>query len=318
MTCAVSEPLVSIIIPCYNSQKWIGEAIRSALDQTYPHKEVIVVDDGSTDGSMDVIRGFGEQIRWTSGRNRGGCAARNLGMAIARGDYLQFLDADDLMEPCKIERQIAALASLPPDSIATCGWNHFTAEAGHAPAIVRPFWKSYDRSLDLLVDIWLDGGFYVPHCWLVPRRLMERVGPWDESLKADQDGEFFGRVLAHAACVAFVHGSSVHYRTPGLSNVSASASIDAVESRFRAWESVQAHLLMQRNDPEAQRAVVRRLRCVTYSYARHQPSLLRKAAHHESRFRISDFDPGMPPFARYLIGMFGIRRGLILRGWLKH
>lgn len=95
-------PLVSIVIPCYNAEKYVGEAIESALGQTYPRIEVIVVDDGSTDRSLDVIKGFGDRIRWVTGPNRGGSAARNRGIELARGEYLQFLDADDVIMPNKV------------------------------------------------------------------------------------------------------------------------------------------------------------------------------------------------------------------------
>jgi glycosyltransferase involved in cell wall biosynthesis len=309
---------VSVIIPCYNAEKYVGETIESVLRQTYRRTEVIVIDDGSTDDSLDRVKSFGDRSRWETGPNRGGCAARNRGVKMATGDYIQFLDADDLMEPEKIECQMAALAELPADSIATCAWNHFTAEGGHAPPYVRPFWKSYQDAIDLLVDMWLLGGFFTPHCWLIPKDIIERVGPWSESLLADQDGDFFGRVLTQAASVAFVEGCSVHYRTPALSNVSASADPRAVESRFRAWESVQAHLLARRDDPDARRAVLRRLRSVTYSYAQNDKDLVQKAAHYETQFRVADFDPEMPPVIRYLIGLFGIKRGLMVRGLLKH
>ena len=110
----VTMPLVSIVIPCYNAERYVGEAVQSALSQTYPNVEVIVIDDGSTDGSLDVIRSFGDAIRWETGPNRGGSAARNRGVAIARGELIQFLDADDLLYPHKLERQ----APLVVDKVA--------------------------------------------------------------------------------------------------------------------------------------------------------------------------------------------------------
>jgi glycosyltransferase involved in cell wall biosynthesis len=113
----MSEPLVSIIIPCFNAESYVGEAIESALDQTYPVKEVIVIDDGSTDGSLEVIRKFGERVRWESGPNRGGGAARNRGLAIAKGEYIQFLDADDLLDSGKLERQMPVLLETGADVI---------------------------------------------------------------------------------------------------------------------------------------------------------------------------------------------------------
>jgi len=110
----VTTPLVSIVIPCYNGETFVGEAIQSALDQTYQNVGVIVIDDGSTDGSLEVIRSFGDAIRWETGPNRGACAARNRGVELACGELIQFLDADDLLLPQKLERQVEfALKSAP-------------------------------------------------------------------------------------------------------------------------------------------------------------------------------------------------------------
>jgi glycosyltransferase involved in cell wall biosynthesis len=111
----VAPPLVSIIIPCYNGEAFVGEAIESALAQTYPHREVIVIDDGSTDRSLDVTKSFGSSIRWSSGPNRGGSAARNTGLAMTTADYVQFLDADDVIHPEKISLQAAALSEAGGD-----------------------------------------------------------------------------------------------------------------------------------------------------------------------------------------------------------
>lgn len=99
---------VSIIVPCFNAEKYVADAIRSALDQTYPNKDVIVVDDGSTDGSLAVIRSFGDRIRWETIPHRGGSAARNRGIEVARGELVQFLDADDILHSRKLERQVKA------------------------------------------------------------------------------------------------------------------------------------------------------------------------------------------------------------------
>jgi glycosyltransferase involved in cell wall biosynthesis len=100
---------VSIIIPCYNGERLVAEAIESALGQTYPHTEVIVIDDGSTDCSLDVIESYRDRIRYETGPNRGACAARNHGIGLATGEVIQFLDADDVLYPHKIARQLPLL-----------------------------------------------------------------------------------------------------------------------------------------------------------------------------------------------------------------
>ena len=96
------SPLVSVLIPCHNNEAFVGEAIESALGQTYPNIEVIVVDDGSTDKSLNVIKSYGDRIKWKSGPNRGACAARNTSFFQSQGEFIQFLDADDLIAADKI------------------------------------------------------------------------------------------------------------------------------------------------------------------------------------------------------------------------
>src|SRR3954470_2799092 len=104
------KTLVSILIPCYNAERWIAQAIESALAQTWPEKEVIVVNDGSTDGSLDVIKTFDGRIRWETGPNRGGNVARNRLLELAHGRWLQYLDADDYLLPKKLAHQMEVVA----------------------------------------------------------------------------------------------------------------------------------------------------------------------------------------------------------------
>jgi len=128
--------LVSILIPCFNAEPWISQAIESALAQTWPEKEVIVVDDGSTDRSLEIIKSFGERIRWETGPNRGGNPARNRLLALARGEWLQYLDADDYLQPDKIEKQLADAA---PETDVLYGpyiWEQWTA--GRARLVPHP------------------------------------------------------------------------------------------------------------------------------------------------------------------------------------
>lgn len=111
------NPLVSILIPCYNAERWIGQCIESALAQTWAEKEVIVVDDGSTDGSLKVIQSFGDCIRFETGPNRGGNVARNRLLELSRGEWLQYLDADDYLMPDKVEKQMRFIETNPETDV---------------------------------------------------------------------------------------------------------------------------------------------------------------------------------------------------------
>ena len=100
-------PLVSILIPAYNAERWIAETIRSALRQTWPNKEIIVVDDGSADGTLTVVRQFeSNEVRVVTQPNQGAAAARNRAFSLRQGHYIQWLDAEDLLSPCKVAHQM--------------------------------------------------------------------------------------------------------------------------------------------------------------------------------------------------------------------
>src|SRR5205814_7608388 len=114
-------PLVSILIPAFNAEQSLGETLRSAVGQTWPRKEIIVVDDGSTDQTAAIARRFASRdVKVVSKRNEGAAATRNYAFSLSQGDYIQWLDADDLLSADKIERQMAALRAGGPRAIASC------------------------------------------------------------------------------------------------------------------------------------------------------------------------------------------------------
>ncbi len=185
-----SLPLVSIIIPCYNGERFVAEAIESALAQTYPHKEVIVIDDGSTDNSLEVIKSFGDKIRWETGPNRGGCAARNRGIELARGELIQFLDADDILHPQKLERQVpVALESAP--TIICCDWFSVNMHKDDDPRIH----KLMDGIADGVVFVLSHNQFPTasPLHW---RTFLLAVGGFREGLRAAQEFDLHLRLAA--------------------------------------------------------------------------------------------------------------------------
>lgn len=105
----MGKPAVSIIIPCYNSEKWIVDSLQSIYNQTYKNFEVIVIDDGSEDNTNKIVQEFDSSIIYKYQKNKGPAAARNLGVKIAKGDYIAFLDSDDLWEKNKLEKQLSYL-----------------------------------------------------------------------------------------------------------------------------------------------------------------------------------------------------------------
>lgn len=119
------KPSISVVISSYNYAHFLGETIQSVLGQTYPAREVIVVDDGSSDDSVGVARSFGERVRVVEQENGGVCVARNHGARLATGDVLAFLDSDDIWLPRKLERQAEAFGSDPEVGLVSCGIRFF-------------------------------------------------------------------------------------------------------------------------------------------------------------------------------------------------
>ncbi len=189
MGCKVNtkQPLVSIVIPCFNAEKYIGEAIDSALGQSYPHVEVVVIDDGSTDASLNAISSYGSSVRWETGPNHGGNKARNRGIALAKGEFIQFLDADDWLHPEKLQRQMAIAASME-HTLVFCDGQSSPANWSH-PHHVRK-----DDCSDA-VSFMLRGGLQTT-APLHRRRWLFEVGGWDETLPCSQERDLHLRVAA--------------------------------------------------------------------------------------------------------------------------
>lgn len=235
-----SKPLISILIPAYNAEPWISDAINSALRQTWRRKEIIIVDDGSTDHTLSIASQFSKAgVTVVSQKNCGASAARNHAYSLCHGDYIQWLDADDVLAPDKIARQIEfAEAAGDPWLLLSSEWGRFRYRIKSAKFSRTELWQDLSP-LDWLLrkmslNIWMQ-----PGCWLVSRELTEAAGPWDERLSFDDDGEYFCRVLLKCRNVPFVHGAKTFHRTRPGSLSSADSSDKQLDS---AWLSLQLHI----------------------------------------------------------------------------
>jgi glycosyltransferase involved in cell wall biosynthesis len=215
------KPLVSILIPAYNAEEFIADAIRSAIVQTWQPKEIIVVDDGSTDGTAKVARKFASKdVAFVSKQNEGAAATRNHAFELSQGDYIQWLDADDLLAPDKIERQLAALCEGDTKrTLLSSSWGHFSYRTEGARFVPTSLWQ------DLTPVEWLlrkmgDHLSMQTATWLTSRELAEAAGSWDTRLHVDDDGEYFCRVLLSSKGTRFVPEAKVYYRDTPSSRVS--------------------------------------------------------------------------------------------------
>lgn len=203
------KPTTSIIIPCYNAESCVGAAIESALGQTYADVEVIVIDDGSTDGSRDVIRSFGERVRWERQSNQGAPAARNRGLELARGAYVKFLDADDVLMPDCIEQQVRQAEALPADQRAIVYGDAVWMDANgnrltHSFSSPRPRRAGEDPIAHILTQNPLTS------CPLHHKAYLREVGGFDERLSRGQEHDLHLRLVLSG--VAFVHRAGPVYQ----------------------------------------------------------------------------------------------------------
>jgi glycosyltransferase involved in cell wall biosynthesis len=242
------HPLVSVVIPVYNGDAYIAAALESALQQTYPHLDVIVVDDGSTDATCQVVesrRGGDARVRLVRQQNAGVAAARNRGIAEARGELVAPLDADDLWEPTKIERQVARMLEAGDQTgLVYCWWVWIDGDGAVLDS--SPRWKVEGRASDALLQVNFAGNASVP---LFRRRHLIDVGGYDTSLRA-RDAQGFedwdvALKVAERSRVAVVPAALVAYRRQ---ESGMSAQTDRM---WRSYEFVIDSVRARRPDVEA-------------------------------------------------------------------
>ena len=251
---SASQPLVSVIIPAYNRADLIGETIDSVLSQDYPHVEVVVLDDGSTDNTVEVLQSYGSRISWSSHPNMGETRTVNRGFSLAKGEIFTVLSSDDLFLPGVISRAVEALGNSPDTVVSYCDYLIIDGSGG-----VLQFWRALDFDLvKVLRDCECPPG---PGAFF-RREVVDKVGGRDESIRGVADFEFWLRValvgriqrLPAYGSAFREHGDSTS--VAGLSTEIGQELIAAVESYFQ-----------RPNLPEAVRAVRREAMGGTYFVA---------------------------------------------------
>ena len=202
--------MISVVIPCYNAERTIGTTIASALEQDV-ESEIIVVNDGSTDGSETIIRGFGDKIRGITTPNRGVSSARESGMRIARGAYIQYLDSDDLLTPGTLGARVRALGQHQAD-VAHTDWQKLKREENGNTAlgdIMRPNLFAIERDVEAATAT---SEFWAPPAALLYRReIVDRIGGWHTGLPVIQDARYLFEAARHQARFVYVPTVGAYY-----------------------------------------------------------------------------------------------------------
>lgn len=229
------SPLVSVLIPCYNAEAWVRQSVESALNQTYPNKEVIVVDDGSTDGSLAALREFGNSIQLETGPNRGGNAARNRLLALSRGKWLSYLDADDYLLPDKIKRQVEFILVNP------------NLDVVYSPFIIRVESEGSERENPIpekndVVANYLSWGPFSTNSVLLRRASIAEIGGWKESQKVCQEHELLARMLINGCQFGLLDIAGSVYRFHGSHTVSFKSRDATIRQRMLLTDRMADYL----------------------------------------------------------------------------
>jgi glycosyltransferase involved in cell wall biosynthesis len=251
----MNNPLVTICVPAYNVEHYLDETIQSILNQTYRNIEVIIVDDGSKDGSLAAAKKYeNEHIKIYSQKNSGASAARNKAYSHSNGELIKFLDGDDLMNPEMIESQVK-LALENEHCLISSKWGRFynndlaTFQLRHEEC-----WQTLPV-VEWLCSSWKNGDSMTqPGMFLIPRSILSKAGLWNESLSTIDDMEFFTRVILNSEKVIFDPQSTLYYRSGLKSSLSAQISLDATLSAYRSIDESTRNFLAKVTSPATRNA----------------------------------------------------------------
>lgn len=301
----MGAPLVSVLIPCYNAAPWLRETLQSVLDQTWPHIEIILVDDGSTDATLaEVERLQRREIKVFTQENGGAASARNRGLEEATGDFIQYLDADDVLAPDKIARQVARLSSSSPHKVASSEWARFTDAVPVGALATQSIWRDLSP-IEFLVTCALEELMFPPISWLIPRPVAEAAGRWDERLSLNDDGEYMSRVLACSDGIAFVPGARAYYRSGNPSSYASQKTERAARSELLAWDLTASTMLELEDSARTRRAIATGYQRVQSAWFLRNQSVVEEAQRKERAFGGGAYQfQGGPAFClvRHLLG----------------
>jgi glycosyltransferase involved in cell wall biosynthesis len=270
-------PLVSVLIPCFNAGAFIGETLESVLRQTWPSIEIVIVDDGSTDNSAEVIAEFARaSVTVVTQANKGAAAARNHAFERCSGDFIQFLDADDVLSPAKLEVQLARLFDHP-NAVAAAPWEPFYTTIGDGTGRVQSI-DTDKSSIDWVIENWCGQfGNMLPARWLSPRAIVQKAGPWRPDLSLADDGEYFTRLALCVDSVLFADGGHCYYRNGVQGSLSDSRSPRAWASLFTVLDLCEGYIRARRDDETVRNGFAIRWQDLAYASYPYDHRLAEKA-----------------------------------------
>ena len=316
---------VSIIIPAYNASKHIMETLDSALEQIHENIEIIIIDNNSTDDTWSLIKNYGDRYpdKIKPYRNKiigaGVCSSRNYGFELSSGDYIQYLDADDVLSKNKVSSQVEQLMNGKDSSaISISKWLHFDSDIEKSQGTDQLIYRDYDPAYKLLVDMWTKGEMIQTACWLTPRHLIESMDGWNEKLITNptDDSEFFTRIVLSSSKIFYDNKGIVYYRRPQKVNLSQKKNKDSIKSILDTFISYERILLFNTSERVKKALATNYLKYI-YNYYSDYPEFSKIA---ETKFFDLGYEKMWPVGGRNFVfcaKIFGFRNMLNLRRLIK-
>ena len=305
------KPLITIITPFFNSQLHLESTIKSALFQTYENLEFILVDDGSKDDSFKIANSFRDRrIKIIQQENKGQCAATNVALKQAQGEYIQFLDSDDIMSPEKTENQFNSLVKHEGKALGVSKWAFFKQYIEDAIFSAEPVFKSTDP-IDWLCTLMSNDTMMHTNSYLIPRSILEKGGSYfNDSLALNVDLEFFTRMALASDHIDYCETALSYYRKGVKGSKTYSPSISKQQSALKARTLAIQNLLSKENSERTREASRMAITLLTFSY----PKLLKDSKVELEKLNLNYFSNFQGKYFGILVSIFGIEHAIRLRG----
>ncbi|WP_309381103.1 glycosyltransferase family 2 protein [Cerasicoccus frondis] len=266
--------LISIITPAYNAEAWIEASLESAIAQTHQDLEIIVIDDGSSDNTADVVTAIKDsRIRLIRQENGGQSAAANRGISEAKGDYVKFLDADDALSPNHLESQLAAIHGSK-ELLADCAWGYFVEDWQSATTRAESTNRDFQDPVEWFVEsLTQNEGMMGGWKWLIPQEIISRAGGWNPKLSLNNDFDFSIRLLLASKGTRWAENALYAYRKTTTPSLSGSRSRKAMDSAFLTTKLGCDQLLARENSERIRQICADRYQMWLYHFFPEYPDL---------------------------------------------
>lgn len=306
--------MVSVCIPAHNCGQYISDTLQCLAVQTYKNIEIVVVDDGSTDPTKQIVKDFpADNICLFCQESKGAAAARNEAYRKCTGDYIKFMDSDDLINPDMIESQVK-LALENEGGIISAKWGRFyNNDINTIKLNPEECWQTLPPA-EWLCSSWKNGtSMTQAGLFLIPRTTIEKAGLWDEELTLIDDLDFFARAILKSKSMVFDPNSTLYYRSGNHNSLSNHKTKTAIISAFRSIDQATENLLLANPGPKALEACANVWQRLIYDLYPEYPELVKAAQHKVTKFGGSSLKFVSGGKSAIIAGVFGWKTVKLLK-----